>query len=126
MRIVFFILFLASWFVISPAFAAGEVRYIFAKSGSDGELTFTVAERRMREDELYGFFQDHKEMWPKDKVELRVIFSNSVSLAWFEYGCRYFNNRGFKNIRCYSASEESRKAVEMKAVDSLNLPPGKW
>lgn len=107
---------------------AGEsIRYVFAEPGSGGHLVYIVNGSRFAEEELPAFFDENRRDWPKSEVELRVIFRNDVSLAWFDYGCRSFSIRGFKSIRCYSGSERTGRAREMKGVgDVISLPVERW
>ena len=102
-------------------------RYILAKLGSDGELVYLINGLHYRQDELPAFFEENRTDWPKKEVQLRVVFRSDVSLAWFDYGCRSFRIRGFENIRCYSGSLTTGRAVELKPVgEVIALPTERW
>jgi hypothetical protein len=114
--------------LLGPQAQADEaIRYVFAKAGPDGGLVYLIDGSRFREDQLPAFFEENRRDWPKDGVQVRVVFRSDVSLQWFDYGCRSFRIRGFSNIRCYSGSVRTGRAIEIKPVgEVIALPVERW
>ncbi len=110
-----------------PVRADDDVKYVFARMGDDDSLVYRINGRDFAEEQLPDFFRSNERQWSKSSVELRVVFRNDVSLAWFDYGCRSFRIRGFKRIHCYAGSERTGKAIRLKAAgDVLVLPKYRW
>lgn len=121
------LLFVLGFVLSLEAHANNNIRYVFAKLGSDGTMDYRLDGKVFKEEQLPSYFRENRAKWPLVGIELRVVFRGDVSLDWFGYGCRSFKVRGFRNIHCLVGNDGSGKAVEMNEVGPLVvLPEEKW
>ncbi|TNJ32972.1 hypothetical protein [Arenimonas terrae] len=111
----------------SRAAAVDVVRYVYAKKAGAVDLVYRVDGKSFNESELSPYFRANTKRWPRDTLELRLVFDGDVPLAWFHHARRTFIFLGFEKIRCFSGSAESGKAIEIEEVgQSIALPEGGW